>query len=55
LKGFLHALHLHLGVPLVICLPIFTTSSLPQCIHFTDTFTTVNPQQNNRYPTYKLD
>ena len=28
-----HFLHLHLGLPF-LCSPFFTTSSLPQCIHF---------------------
>jgi hypothetical protein len=41
-KVFPQELHLHLGVPFVGCMPIFTTFSLLQCMHFTDTFTTTN-------------
>ena len=38
-KVFLQVLHLQRGV-LFVCLPIFTTASLLQCMHFTVTFTT---------------
>ena len=38
---FLQELHLRLGVPLVGCLPVFSTFSLLQCMHFTAIFTTL--------------
>ena len=41
-KVFPHVLHLQRGVPFA-CLPIFTTASLLQCMHFTVTFTTTIP------------